>query len=280
MFPFSTYPKDLGHGAPVRLLSVDASILRGDDFELFYVSTTPTQSVNELHLSYTTNIAVVPRRDPLTAERFSSHFVRLHKRNNVLFRVTEDKIGVATKVFLRGKVRQHSVIISFVNGLEIPVGLRVGVSDGVKVDFSAHGVLCPKCELQCLSLSALKQHYRVVHMGIQAYMCTKCGNSFSTQKHLCQHIDAVHRGLKPYSCAECSKTFSQKVNLSKHVALVHRDVLRHACTECTKDFSELRYLKKHISSVHRKERPYRCHECNKRFAQMCVLTRHVAAIHP
>ena len=281
IFPFSSYPKQLPAGSPVKLVGIPMTVLLQEDLSMFYVGSTPTQfGGNSYRSSYRTHVTFVRKDDVPLAQ---SLWERMEKRDNrVLYFDHHDVAMVSTKLFENGRGHPHTVQVSFLGGLRLPESSNVQVYDGTKLSFSSERVVCPipDCDFYCNSASVLKGHFLAAkHVHGVLFSCDECGKAFDAKSKLGLHVSSVHRAEKEHQCLECKKSFARKGNLDLHVASVHLRSRGHACTECDKTFSQRWKLLRHIASVHELDRPHACDDCGKTFALKPYLRSHISMVH-
>lgn len=281
MFPFSSHPKVLPTGSPIKLICISAQMLLRDDLTMFYVGSTPTQfGGNSYRSCYRSHVTFVRDEDVALAE---SLWERLDKRGNrILFFDSQNDGILSKKVCVNGSVHPHTVAVSFLGGLRLPEVSDIDVYDGTKLSFSGEVVRCPSpdCSFHCGSFAALKDHFLVAgHVDGDLHACSECNKTFDVKSTLEHHFAAVHLNKKEHQCVECGKSFSQKGNLELHVQSVHLNATSHKCDECNRGFSQRSKLQMHVASVHRSEKPHVCAECGAAFALKPYLQSHIALVH-
>ena len=164
--------------------------------------------------------------------------------------------------------------------------------------------VCQECGISVLGI---KEHTRIVHLGIRNYLCQFCDKKYKDKGALTKHIEAQHtnnntcpycgkmvkyldghlRKMKCYLppderpnlnptkiCKKCGKTIPKK-SIKSHMDRFHGELKQcHLCDFKTKYPHN---LKMHIKTVHEKK-PVKetCPHCNK----TCVsLDWHILTYH-
>lgn len=80
---------------------------------------------------------------------------------------------------------------------------------------------CLKCDFQCASKAALREHSRE-HQPVQPVQCSKCSYSCSSKGALRVH-ERIHSEERPFKCDFCSFASKQRSNLVIHRKKCHSD---------------------------------------------------------
>lgn len=316
LYPFSIYPRSAEEGAAIKIMVLDASILLDEQYNMFYVASTPTRFGQQFKCVQQTHVFVVHTADEEGMEFATKHFTPFDKRQPkapVYF--AENQIYVATRVNVGDRTYPTAVMLSFCNGLKFDAG-NLKCLDGKKIAFRNKHVRCPfvRCTFRTNSHSNLKRHYIAVHAGKKMYSCTECDKTFSENGSLKRHVESVHQRVKVHTCrvctksfsrsdalkvhmrsheketlcekrtpnltcSHCGKTFATSSKLKRHIDNVHEKKKLHTCPQCQKCFSQKGHLKIHVAGVHEKKASHRCRYCDKSFLQRGKLTRHVESVH-
>ena len=138
-------------------------------------------------------------------------------------------------------------------------------------------IKCTKCDVTCAFPSKIKQHEKIVHMGIKRnnrykcmiqscqnfgkytcedlmlhslLFCKQCDYSAKTKDEMKIHFQGVHEGIV-YPCEQCSYVSKRKRDLVRHVMFKHTETF-FGCGEenCSYETYSRNVLKKHIESEH------------------------------
>lgn len=214
IFPCSIYPRDLEEGAATKIMLLEASILSQDQFRTFYVASTPTHFGQEFKRVYQTHVMAVRKDDTRNLERANNLYTSfdVRTRNSLLY-FDDDKLFVATRVRVSGSTYVNTVMVSFCNGLKFSPSNMTCI-DGTKIVFRNKRVSCPweQCTIRCVSISALKTHFRAVHLGIKMFSCSLCKRSFSRNSHLKNHMTRVHDKENPKNLVDSPQYSSWKIS--------------------------------------------------------------------
>ena len=138
---------------------------------------------------------------------------------------------------------------------------------------------CSICDYKCKSLSKLKQHEKIPHIGKNPFKCKKCNKKFNNANDLKTHekSHSIDNQKKPgtkrkYNCSKCSKSFSASESLKAH-EMIHTGDKPYSCFMCNYKSNDQSNLKKHERS-HIGEKRYECSVCNIKFLQNGDLKKH------
>ncbi|XP_048003777.1 zinc finger protein 260-like isoform X3 [Leguminivora glycinivorella] len=166
---------------------------------------------------------------------------------------------------------------------------------------------CKECNKLFSSTLKLKNHTRVVHLGIKRNKCGYCGEKFAELNWKLDHLEKVHGVKKPeYECTVCNKKFSCAKTLNSHKRGFHlleknqtcpdcgmkffrKHTLKHhmtthtglrafECVVCSKAFSRRSSLREHMR-IHDNDRRFKCEHCNMAFVQKCSWKAHMRSKH-
>ncbi|EAT34140.1 AAEL013594-PA [Aedes aegypti] len=149
-------------------------------------------------------------------------------------------------------------------------------------DYRRHGpvahkrFICDTCGLKCSALGVLKDH-KARHLNKQEHICSYCQRGHNTITDLRKHIQVYHLGVANYLCDTCGLAFRKKATRDEH-QLGHSDVYAFACKMCDKKFKKKPQLQKHINIIHEKVR-IPCPYCEKHFPTQYLLNSHIECAH-
>lgn len=107
---------------------------------------------------------------------------------------------------------------------------------------------CTTIDKRFKTISELKRHTNLVHLGLRLHMCKVCGVSFGQKPHLKTHY-RIHTGERPYKCEYCEQDFSMRAVYLKHKR-THTGERPYKCDKCFECFIDSNSLKKHRENVH------------------------------
>lgn len=81
--------------------------------------------------------------------------------------------------------------------------------------------ICPRCSKDLKTMTLLRIHLLVVHLGMLPFVCQHCNAGFATRHWLLKHIEKEHTEIPVYNCTLCDETFDDEQKLAKHEAKVH-----------------------------------------------------------
>jgi len=162
---------------------------------------------------------------------------------------------------------------------------------------------CPRCPNEFKSKTAIKNHYRSIHMGVK-WECNQCAFQFSLESSLRTHVKSVHEGSgtvcklcdykgRPdnvkthilsvhekvrFNCNECDYSTGTQGGLSYHIKTKHRNTTKFDCKECGESCFTQTSLKNHIKFKHEGV-SYPCSHCNYKAPRENLLTRHFKVKH-
>ncbi|XP_055613954.1 zinc finger protein 521-like [Uranotaenia lowii] len=148
------------------------------------------------------------------------------------------------------------------------------------------GCVCPRCSKDLKTVTLLRIHILVVHLGHLPFVCQHCNAAFATRHWLLKHVEKEH-GDKPsmalppivvpapvIKCPSCEETFEDMEKLGVHQEQAHPVVKAevdpdsgstvYPCPKCVKKLESKEVLEKHILKAH----PtfmlmYKCPLCQK-----------------
>ena len=176
----------------------------------------------------------------------------------------------------------------------------------------------PKSKIKCLNCdfvhafpSKIKQHHKIVHLGIKRYKKYKWDDRYKCKIHLCQyfgkntcqdlkqhsllfckqceysaktnqelkiHVQGVHEGIA-YPCDQCLYVSKRKSDLLMHSKSKHTHIF-FGCSEenCSYETYSENVLKKHVESEH-EGIAHPCAICGQRFKFRDRLRNHISHKH-
>ena len=170
-----------------------------------------------------------------------------------------------------------------------------------------NGILCDICQKKFATRTALKNHYRLVHVNklenLKKYICHICDKHFYYKYLLVSHIKILHQETKTVDCNICFRVFSSRQNLFIHMKDVHKDKNDIFCDVCGKMFNRLLALNSHVMLEHKKveknieeernftikfsnpqicklkTKKYSCTFCSKLFINEDYMKKHIESAH-
>ena len=152
-------------------------------------------------------------------------------------------------------------------------------------------IKCPMCEFSHAFPSKIKQHHKIVHLGIKRLdykykckinscpdfgkntcedleqhslvFCNHCEYSARRNDDLKRHLRSVHEGII-YPCEQCSYVSKEKTNLKEHLRIVHEGIV-YPCEQCSYVSKWRADLKIHVMSKHEGIVRFKCEFMNCKF---------------
>lgn len=130
---------------------------------------------------------------------------------------------------------------------------------------------CNVCQITCLTVANLNQHFNFKHPGFELdpdYKCLECDTYFKTLKDFRKHARVEH----PYKEVKPNSRTFRKTLLSKYDCN-----LRTRCSVCEKVFCTKSYLKEHFKTKHpglELDFDYKCDECDTFFKTAFYVREH------
>ena len=137
------------------------------------------------------------------------------------------------------------------------------------------GLHCPLCFGAFKSKTALKNHYKSMHLGIK-WDCNQCDLQFSLESSLRNHIKSVHEAVV-VPCKYCDYK-GRADNVKTHVKSVHEKI-RYNCDKCDYSIGTQGGLSYHMKTKHRNTTKYDCQECGHSSPSQTSLNNHVKFKH-
>ncbi|XP_055618887.1 zinc finger protein 423-like [Toxorhynchites rutilus septentrionalis] len=133
---------------------------------------------------------------------------------------------------------------------------------------------CPKCAKDLKTLTLLRIHILVVHLGHLPFVCQYCEAAFSSRHWLLKHVEKDHSEQVTYKCPACDESFNSEQKLTLHQDQLHSQpqfefdpntgLALFPCTKCDKKLESKDLHEKHMLKAH----PtfmllYKCPLCTK-----------------
>jgi len=139
---------------------------------------------------------------------------------------------------------------------------------------------CTICNKSLKTVTTLRKHMEVVHMGLMKFECDKCDKKFALRMQLINHEMDVHgpdgpvpKGTKREVCPICGTRLKNHSMLKAHMKL--HDLPRVQCTKCDKWLTNKFTLQTHDKATHSRGTKYECPVCpNTVFYRAAVLQDH------
>ncbi|XP_058456079.1 zinc finger protein Xfin-like [Malaya genurostris] len=81
---------------------------------------------------------------------------------------------------------------------------------------------CPRCSKDLKTMTLLRIHLLVVHLGMLPFVCQHCSAAFATRHWLLKHIEKEHTELPVFNCPSCDETFTDEQKRNKHETEAHQ----------------------------------------------------------
>ena len=88
---------------------------------------------------------------------------------------------------------------------------------GSSTEIQKEAPICPECNEEFTSLTAMKNH-RITKHNYRQFECPECGKRFKRSAHMRCHLN-LHTGMKSYQCYFCGRLFTDPSNHRKHMKL-------------------------------------------------------------
>ncbi len=138
---------------------------------------------------------------------------------------------------------------------------------------------CYICQKQ---FTRIRQHYKIVHLGLKEFQCHVCQKFFSQRGHLRGHIKTVHEGEKKFECDQCDLKFTTKASKLRHIRNMHEKIQGNLfnCDVCGVSFTLKSRLQAHMdANRHDGKKDFPCHMCDKIFTEQASLNIHIDVVH-
>ncbi|KXJ70577.1 hypothetical protein RP20_CCG023117 [Aedes albopictus] len=214
-------------------------------------------------------------------KRLAKHFEMFHNRNSHSFSLERFKCGSCTMTFVEKKYYDlHSRIYHE----KKPQRLK-NLSEKIQV--------CERCMTKFDSREQLMSHIRETHQGdppLKNCICTTCHKDLKTITLLRIHIMVVHMGISPFVCQHCSADFPSRHWLLKHMEKEHSEIALFKCPFCDDSFTTEARLIEHRDKAHVEMETeydaatgltlYPCTKCDKKLSSKDHLEKHLIKAHP
>ncbi|KXJ70195.1 hypothetical protein RP20_CCG024496 [Aedes albopictus] len=214
-------------------------------------------------------------------KRLAKHFEMFHNRNSHSFSLERFKCGSCTMTFVEKKYYDlHTRIYHE----KKPQRLK-NLSEKIQV--------CERCMTKFDSREQLMSHIRETHQGdppLKNCICTTCHKDLKTITLLRIHIMVVHMGISPFVCQHCSADFPSRHWLLKHMEKEHSEIALFKCPFCDDSFTTEARLIEHRDKAHVEMETeydaatgltlYPCTKCDKKLSSKDHLEKHLIKAHP
>ncbi|EAT33462.1 AAEL014260-PA [Aedes aegypti] len=214
-------------------------------------------------------------------KRLAKHFELFHNRNSHSFSMERFRCSSCPRMFVEKKYYDLHSRIYHENK---PQRLK-NLSEKIQV--------CERCMTKFDSKEQLVEHIRQNHRGdppLKNCICTTCHKDLKTVTLLRIHIMVVHMGISPFVCQHCSADFPSRHWLLKHMEKEHSEIALFKCPTCDDSFTTEARLIEHKDKVHAELETvfdaetgmtlYPCTKCEKKLPSKDFLEKHLIKAHP
>ncbi|XP_065076226.1 uncharacterized protein LOC135699797 isoform X2 [Ochlerotatus camptorhynchus] len=214
-------------------------------------------------------------------KRLEKHFEVFHDRTSHNFSMERFHCGSCDLTFVEKKYYDLHARIYHERK---PQRLK-NLSDKIQV--------CERCVKTFDSRELLMEHIRETHQGdppLKSCICQTCSKDLKTVTLLRIHILVVHMGIMPFVCQHCNAEFSTRHWLLKHLEKEHSEIALYKCPSCDESFTTESRMTEHKDKVHAQleiefdpqsgKSVYPCGKCEKKLESKDVLDKHLLKAHP
>ncbi|XP_053683906.1 zinc finger protein Xfin-like [Sabethes cyaneus] len=174
-------------------------------------------------------------------KRVEQHYALFHDTNSSSFTIDRTQCATCNLAFVEKKYHDlHSRIYH----QRKPQRLK-NLTDTIQV--------CERCLATFSSRELLVEHIKTMHVSdppLKTPICPRCSKDLKTMTLLRIHLLVVHLGMLPFVCQNCNAAFATRHWLLKHIEKEHTEIPIHSCTTCDETFDDEKKLAKHEASVH------------------------------
>ncbi|EAT37780.1 AAEL010259-PA, partial [Aedes aegypti] len=243
-------------------------------------------------------------------KRLAKHFELFHNRNSHSFSMERFRCSSCPRMFVEKKYYDLHSRIYHENKPQRLKNLSEKIQDQLvehirqnhRGDPPLKNCICTTCHKDLKTVTLLRIHIMVVHMGISPFVCQHCSADFPSRHWLLKHMEKEHSEIALFKCPTCDDSFTTEARLIEHKdkhpyqvrykchccskmfqqkrnMLAHQNSLAHQCSRCQMRFKSKKNLSAHMAA-HRTNNWHRCKFCSEAFQSLSVLVEHFRMRHP
>ena len=140
----------------------------------------------------------------------------------------------------------------------------------------------PVCSKVYKSISRMRQHVALKHLGKTPYQCTTCKKYYVNQQSLTAHGSTHDATKNPHKCDVCSKAFPTAAQLKSHQPVHGKPMYICQYEDCGRKYKWPKGKKEHEAKCRKNPSAspkYVCDTCERKYWDKRSLDRHIAEDH-